>query len=372
MKKIILINQNSGYLTIDIANAFASKYTKVSLIAGIVKQMERDLNRNVHINKIIKLNRKSSILRIFTWGWGSIQIFLLLLIKYRKYDVVYFTNPPMAYLSSLLLKNKFSIIVYDTYPDALKNIGINENSVIYRMWSKWNKKLFKRAEKIIALSNGMAAQLSSYVEHTKIRVIPNWSGSDKFSPIKKEENIFIQKHNLVGKFIVLYSGNMGLTHNVETIIEIAKVLESNDHIRFLFIGEGDKKEKLQKLCTFYNLSNCIFLTWQASNVLPHSLASADLSVITINKESANLSVPSKTYNLLAVGSPLLCIAPLHSELDLLVKRYKNGRCFESDNIIEIAHFIMSLSENQDMQREFSQNSISAASDFHYSNALKYL
>jgi glycosyltransferase involved in cell wall biosynthesis len=372
MSKIVIVNQNTGYLTIDIANTFASKYDKVVIITGIVKPMERELNRKVETQKIIKFNQSTIVKRLISWGWSSLQIFLLLLFKYRQYEVIYITNPPMAYLSSLVLKNKFSVVVYDTYPDALKNIGIKDNNLIYRLWSKWNRILFKNADKIITLSNGMAEQLSFYVERAKIKVIPNWSGSDKFAPIKKERNPFIKAHGLNGKFVVLYSGNMGYTHNVEVLIEVAKNLENHDQIIFLFVGEGEKKEKLVKLSMQYHLKNCIFMTWQSASILPYSLASADLSVITLNEESAHLSVPSKTYNLLAVGSPLLCITPNNSDLSLLVAKYDNGRCFEKKNVNEIATFITTLSENKTMQSEFSDKSLIAAKDFHYSNALKYL
>jgi glycosyltransferase involved in cell wall biosynthesis len=372
MNKVVLINQNTGYLTIDIANAFASNCKKVVLIAGVVKPMERELNLSIKIHKIIMLDRTSSLKRILTWGWGSVQIFLLLLLKYRHYKVIYFTNPPMAYLSSLFLCNKFSIIVYDTYPDALTNIGIKRNNLIYRIWSHANKNLFKKADKIITLSNGMADQLSLYVERKKIEVIPNWSGSDRLSPIKKEENSFIINHGLEDKFIILYSGNMGYTHNVETLIEVAKILENHKHIHFLFIGDGEKKEKLVKLTKQYHLNNCLFMNLQPANVFPYSLAAGDLSVITLNDDTAHLSVPSKTYNILAVGSPMLCIAPDNSEISLLVKKYNNGVCFEKHQVEEIATFILDLSINSTLHKELSDKSIKASEDFHYSNALNYL
>lgn len=371
-KQIILINQNAGYLTIDIANAYARNYDKVVLMAGIVKPMERELNSKIYVQKIIKLNRSSAFKRIFTWGWSSLQIFFLLLLKYHQYEVIYFTNPPMAYLSSLLIKNKFSLVVYDTYPDALKNIGINEKNLFFQLWSKWNKKLFDKANKIITLSNGMAEQLSFYIIREKITVVHNWSGSDKFAPIKKDENPFIKEHHLAERFVVLYSGNMGYTHSVETIIEVAKILNDDDYISFLFIGEGQKKEKLQKLSEQYNLKNCIFMTWQSADNLPYSLASANLSVVTLNEETALFSVPSKTYNLMAVGSPLLCIAPNKSELSFLVAKYKNGKCFQKDQVNEIASFILALSKNHKLQKELSDKSLAAAKDFNYSNALKYL
>lgn len=371
-KNIALINQNAGYLMVDIANAYATKYDKIVLIAGMIKPMDRELNPAVETQKIIKYNRTSFMGRLFTWSWGSLQVFFLLLLKYRNYEVIYTTNPPFAYFSSLFINHKFSIIVYDIYPDILKNIGLGQKNLIYILWSKINKKLFRQANKVIILSKGMLDPMSFYIEPQKIKVIPNWSSSDKFIPIKKEENPFLKVHNLADKFIVLYSGNMGYTHSVETIIEVAKTLESIKTICFLIIGEGTKKEKLIQLSRQYHLENCVFMSWQPASVLPYSLASADLAIITLSDENATLSVPSKTYNLLAVGSPLLCIAPDNSELSLLVGKYQNGRCFTKDQIKEIANYIFDLSNNRNLQKELSRNSLEASKEYSYVNALNYL
>jgi glycosyltransferase involved in cell wall biosynthesis len=371
-KGVVIVNQNAGYLAIDIANAFVTKSNKTVLIAGMVIPMERKLHPSVRIQKIIKYNRSSTFMRITTWIWGSIQVFLLLLFKYRLYEVIYTTNPPLACFSSLLVKQNFSIIIYDTYPDTLKNIGINENNIIYRLWSRWIKIIYKKSEKIITLSNGMAEQLNVYTERSKIKVIPNWSGSDGFTPIPKAENPFIKEHKLENKFIVLYSGNIGYSHSLEAIIDAAKSLKSEENICFLIIGEGSKKEILVNKSRQYNLKNCMFLSWQPFEILPYSLASADLAVITLNDENAVLSVPSKTYNLLAVGCPLLCLVPDNSELALLVEKYKNGKCFNKDSVPEITEFIASLSKNKALQQKLSVNSVDASRNFSYTNAQKYL
>ena len=131
MKKVVLINQSTGYLMVDIVNAYASKYDRVSLMAGSIKVTERSLKDEVEVDKIIAYNRDSSLKRIFTWCWGTIQIFFKLLFNYRGYEIVYVTNPPMCYLLPLLLRHPFSVIVYDIYPDALRNIGIKESNFLY-------------------------------------------------------------------------------------------------------------------------------------------------------------------------------------------------------------------------------------------------
>ena len=365
MKRVVLINQSTGYLMIDIANAYAEVYDEVVLMAGSIKVAERTLNKKLKVKKIVAYDRSSSIKRLLTWGWGTLQIFNRLLFKYRKYEVVYVTNPPMAYLSSLLLKNPFSIIVYDTYPDALNNIGIRKENWIYRKWSNWNKKLFAKARKIVTLSDGMANCLASYVEREKITVVPNWSSKECFAPIEKKENPFVKEQELEGKFTVMYSGNMGFTHNVETIVEVANRLKDNGKIHFLLIGDGKKKPELIEKTKEYGLNNCTFLDW-------HSLASADLGVITLNQETALVSVPSKTYNLLAVGAPLLCIAPENSEIASMVFKNENGACFLPEQINEIANFIEELASDEVKRKRMVENSLKASKLYTFANAKKYV
>lgn len=372
MSKIVLINQSTGYLTIDTVNAYASKYEEVVLIAGRITEAERKLNSKIRVKKIIAYNKTSAIKRILTWLIAFVQIFCLLAFKYRKYEVVYVTNPPISYLSSLILKNPFSVIVYDTYPDALRNIGIKQGHWLYELWCKWNRKLFGRAKCVYTLSEGMANQLTAYVELGKIKVVPLWPASESFTKIDKCKNPFVQKHSLEDKFVVLYSGNMGFTHNVETLVEVAEKLKNEERIHFLFIGNGKKKQELIETVNDKQLLNCSFLDWQPFDVLPYSLASADLGVVTLNDETALTSVPSKTFNLLAVGAPLLCITSEQSEIAKIVSKYDNGFVCPATKPEKIAEFILDLTTNQNLHKQMSLSSLQAAEEFTKDNAYLYL
>ena len=372
MNKIVLINQSSGYLMIDIVNAFEKKYDEVVFMYGSLEILDFPINNNVKISKLMAYNRKSTFLRAITWIVATLQVFFRMLFVYRNYEIVYVTNPPLTYLISLVIRNPFSIIVYDTYPDALKNFGIKESNLFYKQWVNWNKNLFAKSKVIFTLSDGMKECITKYVTEEKIKVIPNWSHSKFFSPIPKSENKFIIEHNLNNKFIVLYSGNIGFTHNVEVIIEVANLLSSEKDIQFLIIGEGGKKHKLLKMATDYGLTNCTFLKWQNTELLPFSLGSADLGIVTLNDETALLSVPSKTYHLMAVGAPLLCIAPKKSELYDLVIKHQNGNCFEKDQLTEIANYIIEIKNNLKEKTKISNNSIQASNYYTELNALKYV
>lgn len=372
MKRVVLINQSAGHLMVDIANAYAEVYDEVVLLAGRVTEVERKLSSVVKISKLVRYNRSSAIKRMITWFAAFFQIFFRLLFKYRKYEVVYVTNPPMSYLASLILKNPFSVIVFDTYPDALRNIGIKQGHWLYNLWSKWNRKLFAKASQVYTLSQGMADQLTIYVGRERIKVVPLWPSSESYAPIAKTNNPFVKEHHLEDKFVVMYSGNMGYTHSVDTLIDVAECMKNYEKVHFLLIGNGKKKPHLQRMVAEKRLTNCLFLDWQPVDVLPYSLASADLGVITLNDETALTSVPSKTFNLLAVGAPLLCIAPERSEIATMVNRYQNGKVCPATDIEKIVGFIQSLVEDSAHRQQMAVNSLYASREYTKDNAKLYL
>lgn len=371
-RKIVIVNQSTGDLTIDVVNAFAAQYDKVVLMAGRVKVTERELAAGVKVEKIRAYNRSSTLKRILSWLAGTIQIFCKLLMEYRGYEVMYFTNPPMSYWSALLLKSKFSIVEYDIYPDALMNIGIKKSSPIFKFWKAINRRVFAKADKIITLSEGMAETLEEYVDRSKIKVIPNWCTSSKLHPIDKKDNPFVKQYGLEDKFVIMYSGNIGYTHNVEYLVDVAEQLKNEKDVAFLIIGEGMKKQEVMNQAKTKCLDSFLFLTWQDIEMLPYSLNAADLGVVTLNEHTAKLSVPSKTYNLLACGKPLLVISPRDSEMNKILAKYENGACFEKAEVTEMADFICSLKSSPDEYHRLCCNSLSASKDFTYKNAELYV
>lgn len=371
MKKIVFVNQSSGYLMTDILNVYAKEYDEVVQIYGTIKENERQLDPRIKLDRICVYDRSSAVKRVVTWAKGTWQIYRKLKHSYRDYEIVYVTNPPMAYLCSLRLKNPFSVIVFDTYPDALSNIGIRRGNPIFRIWSNWNKKLFARAKIVFTLSEGMANRLSNYIERQKITVVPCWAANGAFAPIAKNDNPFVYEHNLEDKFVVMYSGNMGVTHNVQLLVECAKRLKENTKVHFMLIGGGTKRAELETIVKTEGLANCTFLDWLPAEQLPYSLGAADLGTVSLTDETALVSVPSKTFNLLAVGCPLMCIVPRNSEIARMVDKYKNGKCFEVSEVGKMVEYICQLSENKDMQKQLSDNSLVASADFTVDNAKMY-
>ncbi|NLD46840.1 MAG: glycosyltransferase family 4 protein [Clostridiaceae bacterium] len=369
--KIVFVIQSAGYLAVDIINEFADNYDKVALIAGNIRLQDVRLKEKVKWLKIIKYNRGSPVKKLISWLVGTLQIFFLLVSRFRKYEIFYWTVPPLAYLLSLILPNKFSVIIMDVYPDVLKIYKVKESNILYRFWQKWNRKLFSKAHQVFTIGEGMAKLLESYITRERITIIPLWTGLIKAAPVDKNDNPWLNNRGIEDKFIIQYSGNIGYTHNVEIIVELANRMKEFNGYYFLIIGRGEKVKKIQDLIKKYKLSNCEILPFQPDEVLVYSLAAADLGVVILDEKVAHVSLPSKIYNIQAVGVPILAISPPDTELASHIKKYKNGMCFRQDELDEIVQFIEELKNDKKMLQHFSNNSKKAAADFTSENAKQY-
>jgi glycosyltransferase involved in cell wall biosynthesis len=370
-ESIVFINQNAGYLMIDIIHA-NSQYKKRAIITGKLVERNLRLDSSVKVEKIITYNRSSGFKRLFTWGWGFIQILWLVKTKYRKSTLFIVTNPPFAIFIPLFCRNNFSLLVYDIYPDALiayKMIGAN--SFLAGWWEKANKRVFTKANNVFTISDGMKKSLGKYADLKKIKTVPIWTDNRFLKPIPKEENNFIRNNQLQNKFLVVYSGNLGHSHPVEALVEIAAAIKDKD-ILFLIIGEGNKKELINERIKAYQLSNCILLPFQEVTMLPQSLSSANLGVVTLGKEASSLSVPSKTFNLMSVGVPILGIAGQGSELSALLSQFKFGQCFNETDIAAMISFIKLVKSDTLYREVLQKNALSASNNFGPENAMKFV
>ncbi len=216
----------------------------------------------------------------------------------------------------------------------------------------------------------MKGLLTKYVEPEKVQVQPIWSIFQKNDKIDKSANPFVQKHGLENKFVVQYSGNIGLTHKVEILIDIAEMMSDNHEILFQIIGRGPRKAFLQKEVEKKGLRNCQFLPFQSDEMFPYSLSAADLGVVILDSMTSKGSVPSKSYNLMSFGIPSLYIASKDSELHDYSERFGHAQCFEETELSAIVDFILKLSQDPQLLNEMKMKSLEAAKSFRRINASK--
>lgn len=372
MKKVTIINQDSGYLMIDIANAFADKGHKVTLITGRLVVRNTPLHPSIKLQKIVRYHRSNTLKRILTWSLGFVQLFFRTIFQHNKAHLFIVSNPPFAPLLPLLVLNRFSLLIFDIFPDALVHNGVfTAQSKWVRLWKKANRKVFLKAEKVFTITVSMRKVLEQYTHAEKVEVVTVWTDRQFLKPILRLENPFLKKYGLINKFVVLYAGNLGFTHKAEVLPEIAANVH-DPRVVFLIIGDGDRKALLDQKIRELDLNNCLLLPWRPAEELPYSLASASLAVVSSGSGAAHLSLPSKTFDMMSVGAPLLCLAPKCSELDLLVQKHQNGRCFSHDQVHEIAAYIRELISNENYRKTLGENSVKASALYTSENAKRFI
>ena len=367
-KKLVILNQAVNYLTIGFANAFAEKFDEVVLITGSIHTQGEELSSKVKTHYINKWYEHPASKKFLSYIIAMIKMWWLLKTKYRKHEVFFVSVPPMGYLINLVLPNKFSMVIWDVYPDAFKILGVKESNFIYKTWAKLNVKSFKKAYRLFTISEKMADLLEIYVNKNKIIIQPIWSIFQENKKHSKENNPFIEKHNLKGKFIVQYSGNIGLSHNVEIMVDLAEMMVEETDIVFQIIGRGPRKPILEKLVQERNLPNCMFLPFQSDDMFPFSLSAADVGIVILDDTTSKGSVPSKSYNLMSYGIPSLYITSLDSQLKVYADKYNHAICCEKQNFSEAASFLRKLRDNKDYYEKTSKAATIASNDFKRNNA----
>lgn len=245
-----------------------------------------------------------------------------------------FSNPPMlvwlGYLMNRLRGQKYAVMVHDIYPDVLVRTNVlPEGHLAIRIWHWGNRRAYERASVVMTLGEYMAETLSRQFDpgktaHKQIEIIPPWVDTEIIRPIPKEENWFAQKYDQVGKLTVMYSGNMGLGHDIETMLEAARQLRHRDDIHFMFIGAGPKWNLIDKALKREQLPNVTLLTWQPEEVIPYSLATADVALISLEPGFEGIMVPSKGSYAIAAGSVLILLSRDANELQDWIEQLNRG------------------------------------------------
>lgn len=367
-RKIVVVNQAVNYLTIGICNAFAERFQQVDLITGSIHEQGEPLQKSVVVHNINSWVERPVMKKLFSYLWACWKIYWLLLFKYRKHEVFFVSLPPMAYLLSIFLPHRCSMLIWDVYPDVFKITGMKESHPVYRIWAWLNRKAFGKAYRLFTIGNRMADLLSVYVSRKKIIVNPIWSIFQSNGKVEKSDNPFIRKHQLNGAFIVQYSGNIGLTHNIEAMVELAEKMQNNKEILFQIIGRGPRIPYLKKIVEEKQLPNCQFLPFQSDEMFPYSLSAADLGVVILDETTSKGSVPSKSYNLMSYGIPSLYIAAEDSELNDYSKTFRHAECFSKEELDEAAAYITKLSNDKELHTRYGCNATEAAKKFRRSNA----
>jgi glycosyltransferase involved in cell wall biosynthesis len=270
------------------------------------------------------------------------------------------TAPPFLPLLGYLVHKSFGLpyvcLLYDLYPDVAVELNVvSREHWAVRLWDTVNRHVWRRAQKVIVLSSTMKDRVVAKCPEIKdkISVIHNWADPNQIVPIAKHQNWFAKAFNLVDTFTVLYSGNMGRCHDMETILAAAKLLKDQP-IQFVFIGNGAKREGFRAQASQLGLHNCQFLPYQDKQNLPYSLTACDLSLVSVSPGMEGLVAPSKLYAALAAGRPLAIICEPHSYLRAMLQESGCGEAFSNGDAEGLAAFIRRLAADSPLTKQMGQ------------------
>ncbi|MDX1628075.1 MAG: glycosyltransferase family 4 protein [Fulvivirga sp.] len=373
MKRILLVNQYTTKIFLDIVNAFLKDDYEVILFTGN-HDFPEIKNDKFKIIQSIKYKRSNWLARLSTWILFSLHFFLYVIFSGRKKSILLASNPPFVFFVAWLVKIikgcNYYLLVYDLYPDVIYNMGfLSEKNVSMRLWNKLNKPVFNKSNLIFTISDGLKDLIKARTS-TSIKVINNWGDNNHLKPLPKSQNWFAKKYDSINKLTLMYSGNFGLTHGLEAILKVSRKLNNNPNIQFFLIGEGSKKKRIVGEIKKYHLDKVNVLPFQPYENLQYTLTTADFGIVMLDERAENVSVPSKTYYLLAAGCALLCIASPDSELGKIVKKYKIGVVFRPNEIDEIVKFIQNVTTDE--LNKYKANALKASKDFTPKNADFYV
>jgi glycosyltransferase involved in cell wall biosynthesis len=353
-KKILVINQHfypevaaTGQLLLDLCEDLVSTGYKVKVITG---------NSAGELNKKNKISRKESykgieILRLRNTSFNKYKMIGRVLNYLTFHFLVFFqvlfiekpdlllvmSTPPFISFYGLILKKlkkvKTIYIIQDLFPDLVVELGKIKNKFLINILENLSKLIIRKMDRVVVVGDFMKRKIKRDIlpglnlDH--IVTIHNWADGEKIRVIKVEEekNFLKAKWGLEGKFIVLYSGNIGDLHEFDTVISAAEDLQKQKwkKIFFVFIGEGIKRGYIEKKVKEKGLNNILFFPFQPREVLTYSLGLADVSLVSLEKGFEGMVVPSKIYGILASGRPMIAVVGGKSEITEVIRK---GECGE--------------------------------------------
>lgn len=353
---------STSYILSNIANVLVEKY-EVNVISSSNlyqnnKRIKNDiflLDDKINVYKVsnIEIDKNNLYKRTLRIISLTINLSLTLLRKVKKDDkVLIVTNPALLLVAisfiKLIKKFEFCILVHDVFPENTipARIISSQSSLVYRLMKSIFNQAYSSADSLIVLGRDMKEvfieKLSCYKKIPKIEIIENWGDTINIRPLS-EEALKNSNQNLNNKITIQYAGNIGRTQGLKEFIEIFGESD-NENIKFDLWGDGAIKKELIEFVDSKKLNNRVSFNGIYSRAEQNIiLNSTDISLITLSNGMYGLGVPSKAYNILASGKPILFIGDINSEIALIIQEENIGICFEPKDREGIMKFLNEIS-----------------------------
>ncbi|MGB7070950.1 MAG: glycosyltransferase family 4 protein [Pyrinomonadaceae bacterium] len=369
---------STGYYMTRIAEGLAEDF-EVSVLCGqpaysargtIAPKQEIHKGVNIYRAAGTTLDKNIIVFRLINMVTLGLSILLKAIRNFRRGDrVLVVTTPPslpfIAAFASLIRGSSYTLLIHDNYPEILLAVGkLSERSLLVQCINYCNRWLYKYARKIIVVGRDMRELVTKKVEGLEIPIaeIPNWAELETVEPAPRSLNPLLEELGLTDKFVLLYAGNMGHPNDLETIVECAESLVEFPQIHFVFLGSGVKKPWLEGERSRRNLTNITLL-----DPLPRSeqgvfLNACDVGIVSLISRMWGVSMPSRTYNILAAGKPILALADGGSEVARVVEEHHVGRVVNPGDAEQLRRVILEMYENRETLVDMGQRAREAALD----------
>ena len=252
---------------------------------------------------------------------------------WRRADGVLAMSPPLTlgligWHTKLFRGGKLVFNIQDVFPDAAVETGAISNQRVIAAASWLERVSYRRSDSVVLLSDDLANNVQRKLDqkfHKRIRVIPNFVDTQAIVPMSRLTN-YRRELGVDESLVVMYAGNVGFSQSLELMIEAARVLPN---VIFVINGEGAARKSLQAKA--HALSNVKFGDYQDASRLSEVLATGDLHVVPLRRGLGSVSVPSKTYSILAAGRPICAAIDLDTEVPRILAASNAGVCVEPDN-----------------------------------------
>jgi len=325
INRLIMLNQMAGPLFRELAEDLAPLYENgCILMTGHPDTIRQQDSQN---SKLVKkkgptYNRSSKFRRVQSW-LSYVLVSTRYILSAKSGDAILLvSNPPIlgpwVWLLTRFNATPYCILVYDIHPEVLIRLGaLKKDSLIVKLWRIANRLVNENAELIVTIGSRMATVLDSQNTSKSKRVVTvsPWVDTKEIRPIRRSENPFARNFQKIkDKIIILYSGNMGASHDIDSMLEAARLLKDEKGIQFIFIGDGEKRSDIKNFIQKHRLRNISLLPFQSESMIKYSLPIADISLVSLDQGMEDLMVPSKSFYYLSSGSALIAIANKNSEL----------------------------------------------------------
>jgi len=285
----------------------------------VVPRKERRNGTSIRRLGLFAFPKDRLLLRALNVGSFTLSALIHLALQMRRGDrVLCVTNPPtLAPLLALIARWKgahFVLLVHDVFPETAVAAGkLAPSSWIYRLLQAAGAPAWRSSAAVIVLGRDMARLIAAKRGSSDgIAIVENWADLDEVIPLDRAENAFLADLGWSDRRVIQFSGNLGRTHGVETLVEAARSMSDDTEWRWLFAGFGGKEQLVAEAAR--GAATVAYLPRQPRMRLPELLGAADVHVIAFVPGMAGLSVPSRMYNIMAAGRPIIAVADRESEL----------------------------------------------------------